>query len=377
MQPFHLSDGRVLEDLKQLRDALRVMPEEVYEHHVNDDRNDFANWVGDFFDQGLAMGLRHATTQREAYKAVAEFVKTGKFTYEMVIIGAGIAGIAAAIYASRDRKNFLIISKDFGGQINVSGEIENYPGFAHTDANEFSKNLKEQLEYNNIDILYEAVKGVRKVRNNHFTVTTENGKYDTKNVLVCSGARPRKLDVPGEEEFAQKGLSYCAICDGPLYKNKVVAVVGGGDAAMESALMLERIASKVYLLTINSELQGHQYLVDEVTSKENIEILYEASTQKIVGDKFVTGIEYKQDKKKRTLDVDGIFIDIGRIPNTDLVKQLVELDDHGHIVVDKYAQASVKGIYAAGDCTDIHEYQYVIAAGQAVTAFLKATMRRS
>jgi len=375
MKPFHCQNGDLLRSINDLPDALRKMSDRTYNHHVGAEKNDFAAWVEDFVDKGLAIGLRHATTKTEAVKAVETFIKEGKFIYETIIIGGGFAGIAAAIYASRNRNNFIIIAEDIGGQINVSGEIENYPGIMKTDASKMLAELKKQVEYNKIHPVIEKVKKIKKSKNNHFTVETDNSKYETETIIICSGARPRMLNVPGEKEFAKKGLTYCAVCDGPLFKNKTVAVIGGGDAAMESALFLQRICRKIYLVTKNPQMKGKAYLMERALSKENIEVIPNAETRKIAGNKFVENLEYSQQGKKKSLPVEGVFVDIGRIPNIEFCKNLVKLDDHNHIIVDKFMQTSVKGIFAAGDCTDLHEYQYAIAAGQAVTALLKAVRR--
>jgi len=213
---------------------------------------------------------------------------------------------------------------------------------------------------------------IKKLDDGHFNVITDKNKYETETVIVCAGARARKLKVPGEDEFNKKGLTYCAVCDGPLFKGRTVAVVGGGDAALESAEFLLRIAEKIYLITINEKMTGHEYLLERVVGQEKVEVIPNAKTKEIIGDKMVTGIKIEQNGKERTLDVGGVFVEIGRVPNTNIMTGLVELDKDGHIVVQKDMSSSVEGIYAAGDACDIHEYQFSISAGQAVTALLKA-----
>lgn len=375
MKPFHCNNGDLLHSINDLPDALRKMSDKTYNHHVTQEKNDFAIWIEDFVDKGLSIGLKHSTSKTEAIKAVEKFIKEGKFIYETIIIGGGFAGISAAIYASRNRSNFILIAEDIGGQINVSGEIENYPGIVSTDASKMLVELIKQVEYNKIIPVMEKVKKISKAKNNHFLVETNKNKYETETVIICSGARARTLNVTGESEFIHKGLTYCAVCDGPLYKNKTVAVIGGGDAAMESALFLQRICKKIYLITKNPQMKGKAYLMERTLSKENIEVITNAETRKIIGNKFVTNIEFSQEGKSKSLPVEGIFIDIGRLPNVEFCKNLVELDKHNHIIVNKFMETSIKGIYAAGDCTDLHEYQYAIAAGQAITALLKAVRR--
>lgn len=296
-------------------------------------------------------------------------------TYETIIIGAGIAGITAAIYASRKRMRFLIISKDFGGQINVSGEIENYPGFSHTSGVEFAKTLKNQLDFNGIKIQYESLKKIEK-QDDGFVVKTDKAEYKTETVIIASGARARKLNVPGEREFANKGVTYCAICDGPLFKDKAVAIIGGGDSALEAADFLTRIASRIYIINISDEIIGHEYLMEKVIGKEKIEIINNAKTTEILGDKFVKGLKYEQNGEIKQIGCEGIFIEIGRVPNADFARDFLELDDHGHIKISKHCETSINGIYAAGDVADLHEYQYIIAGGQGCTALLTAAKHK-
>jgi len=291
--------------------------------------------------------------------------------YETIIIGAGIAGLTAAIYASRKRMNYLIFSEDFGGQINISGEIENYPGFAKTNWVEFGKRFQEQIKYNNIKINYESIKNITKSKN-VFEVRTNKTIYKTHTVILCSGARARELNVSGEKRLLGKGLTYCAICDGPLFKNKTVAVIGGGDSAMEAVDFLKDIVKKIYIITINPELRGHEYLIERVKKTKNARLITNATTKEISGDKSVTAIKYEQDNKVKQLNVQGIFVEIGRIPNTELVTRFVNLDKDRHVVVNKFSETNVPGFFAAGDCTDIHAYQFIIAAGQGCTALLRA-----
>lgn len=290
--------------------------------------------------------------------------------YETIIIGAGIAGLTAAIYASRKRMNYLIFSEDFGGQINISGEIENYPGFAKTNWIEFGKRFQEQIKYNNIKINYESIKKITQSKD-IFEVKTDKKTYKTYTVILCSGARARELNVPGEKRLLGKGLTYCAICDGPLFKDKIVSVIGGGDSAMEAVDFLKNIVKKVYVITINPELRGHEYLIERVKKTKNAQIITNAATTEIIGDKLVTAIKYKQNNKIKQLAVQGVFVEIGRIPNTELVNGLVKRDNDRHVVVNKFSETNLPGFFAAGDCTDLHAYQFIIAAGQGCTALLR------
>lgn len=370
---FYLNDGRAFKSVKELADALRELPKEVFEHHVSDKKNDFADWIKAVFkEEHLSVALKKVHTRKQTYDLLKRFVDKGHFVHETVIIGGGIAGMSAALYAARKRMDYLIISPDFGGQMTVAGEIENWPGQTHTNWEKFMADFKEQMESNEIKFVEEKVTEIKKLDDGHFNVVTDKAKYETETVIVCSGARARKLKVPGEDKYDKKGLTYCAICDGPLFKGRTVAVIGGGDAALESAEFLLRIVEKIYLITINEKMTGHEYLLERVLGQEKVEVIGNAKTKEILGDKMVTGIKIEQNGKERKIDLGGVFVEIGRIPDSGIVKGLCEIDKDGHIVVDKNCQTSVEDVYAAGDVSDIHEYQFSISAGQAVTALLKA-----
>jgi len=291
--------------------------------------------------------------------------------YDTIIIGGGIAGMTAAIYASRKRIKYEIISAEAGGQFMSSGEILNYPGIVQTTGVEFSEVMKKQMEFNLVNIKQEYIKKIEK-QENHFVVIGNNSEYKTKTIIIATGSKPRKLNVPGEERLNNKGVTYCSICDGPLFSDMTVAVVGGGDSAMEAVDFLKDITSKIYLVVRDDKLKGHEYLMEKVKNNPKVEVIYNAQTTEIVGDKFVSGLKYEQDGTEKEINTQGIIIEIGRIPNTAPFKELVELDNHGHIQVDCQTKASVPGIFAAGDCASGHEYQYVISAGQGAMALIKA-----
>ncbi len=292
--------------------------------------------------------------------------------YDTIIIGAGIAGCTAAIYAARKRMNFLLISEYFGGQFNESGEVLNYPGIKQTTGGEFAEIISEQLKFNGVKVSEGIV--VEKISKNkdNFVLHTNKGKLNTKTVIIATGSHPRRLDVPGEKEFQKLGLTYCAICDGPLYKNKEVAVIGGGDSALEAVDFLLNIAKKIYVININAEFKAHEYLQEKIKKNKKVKVINKAKTVKIVGDKFVRELVYERDGKQQKLKVDGVFVEVGRIPNTEFVKDFLKLDEHRHILVDAQMNTSVAGIFAVGDCSSVHEYQYVIAAGTGCIALLKA-----
>ena len=290
---------------------------------------------------------------------------------DTVIIGAGISGLTAAIYASRKRMQFEIVSTNFGGQFMESGEVLNYPGIKKTTGAGFASLMDKQMKFNNVNVKLETVKGIKK-KGSNFTVATNKNSYDTRSVIITSGAKPRELNVPGEKEYKNKGVTYCSICDGPLFANMDVAVVGGGDAALEAVDFLLNIASKIYLINIEEKLRAHEYLQERIHGQEKVEVISNAATKEILGNgKMATGLKYEQDGEEKELKLGGVFVEVGRVPNTGFVKNLLKTDEHKHIMIDCTTHTSVPGIFAAGDCASGHEYQYVIAAGQGCMALIK------
>jgi thioredoxin-disulfide reductase len=290
--------------------------------------------------------------------------------YDTIIVGAGIAGLTASIYASRKRMSFEIISTDIGGQFMVSGEVLNYPGITKTTGVEFSSKMEEQLKFNNISPIKETIKEIKK-QDKFFKIITNKKEYETKTVILATGARARELGVPGEQEFKNRGITYCSICDGPLFAGKEVAVIGGGDAALEAVDFLKDIVSKIYLLVKGDKFTGHEYLIERINQNQKIEVIFNADTTKIDGTQFVECIKYQHKGQEKELKVQGVIVEIGRIPNTEPFKNLLQLDNHKHIIIDCQTNTSIPGIFAAGDCASGHEYQYVIAAGQGCMALIK------
>lgn len=292
--------------------------------------------------------------------------------HDTIIIGAGIAGLTAAIYAARKRMDFLLISQDFGGQFNVSNEILNYPGIIRTTGMELSSAMQEQMEFNNVKIEIADVHAVTRLNDGNFRVITGKKDYKTRSVIIAAGARARKLDVPGEERFANKGVAYCSVCDGPLFKGKKVAVIGGGNAGFEAADFMLNIAEKIYIIDSAEKSIAHEYLQERMKGQRKVEYINNAKAREIAGKDFVTGLVYEREGQIKKIEVEGIIIEIGRVPNTEPFRNLVKTDEHGHIMIDCETNTSVEGIFAAGDCASGHEYQYVIAAGQGCMALLKA-----
>jgi thioredoxin-disulfide reductase len=293
--------------------------------------------------------------------------------YDTIIIGAGIAGLTAAIYASRKKMNFLLLARELGGQFLESGEVLNYPGIIKTTGLEFKTIMEKQLEFNDVKPkIGEEVKKIEEIEKG-FEVITDKNTYETKTVIIATGARPRKLNVPGEEKFARRGVTYCSVCDGPLFSGMGIAIIGGGNSALEAVDFTKDIARKIYLINKGKEFNAHEYLIEKVKSYKNVEIITEGDTKEILGEKFVTGLKYEKiGGKIHKIKVQGVIIEIGRKPNTDFLKGFLELDEHDHILIDCQGRTSLGRVFAAGDCASGHEYQYVISAGQGCIALLKA-----
>ena len=292
--------------------------------------------------------------------------------YDVIIIGAGAAGITAAIYAARANLNFEIISKDVGGLTLWSPDIENYTGFHNLTGVQLVEKFEEHMKDYDINVKPESVEKVEK-KDDNFLVKTDQGEYETKSVVIAAGSSPRKLGVKGADEFEGKGLAYCATCDGPLFAGKDVAVIGGGDSALAAALTLIQMANKIYIINMTGELTGKDNsLRDKVLESGKVEVINNAKTTEVFGEQFVTGMKYEQDGEEKQLDVQGVFVEIGHIRNTEMVKDLVELNEKNEIVVDKTGKTSVEGVYAAGDITDLPGKQSIIAAGDGSRALLNA-----
>lgn len=295
--------------------------------------------------------------------------------YDLIIVGGGPGGVAAGVYAARKKIKTLLVTDSVGGQSLVSAEVQNWIGTKSISGFDLGKNLEEHLRAQEvIEIIdNDLVVGVEKAGGG-FRVSTKNGKtFETKYLLIASGSRRKKLGVPGEKEFDGKGVAYCSTCDAPIFKGKTVAVVGGGNAGLESVVDLLSYAAKIYLIVRSDLLKGDPITQEEVKNHPNVEIVYKALTEGILGDKFVTGLRYKDatSGESKGLKLDGVFVEIGSVPNSDFVKDLVKLDDRGEIVVDHKTQAtSCPGIWAAGDVTDVIYKQNNISAGDAIKAVL-------
>ncbi len=289
--------------------------------------------------------------------------------YDLIIIGSGPAGMTAAIYAARYKLNTLIISEDIGGLMNESHLVENWPGVESISGKELAHNFRKHVEAYHIPIIEEEVISIKK--NKEFLVGTKNKNYEAKSIILALGTKRRKLNVPGEEKYAGRGVSYCFTCDAPIFRNKTVAMIGGGDSAAKGSLLLSEYAKKVYLI-VRSEFKAEELTIDQIKRTKNIEIIMKANVKEILGDKVVRKIKLDIGKE---IDVDGVFIEIGHIPSTTLAKEIgVKLNSHEEIIVDDEMKTNVEGVFAAGDITDKSAVlrQIVTAAAQGAIAALAA-----
>ncbi len=296
--------------------------------------------------------------------------------YDLIIIGAGPAGVSAAIYASRQQLNILIISKDIGGQVAKKAvDIENYPGFSKISGPDLVNLYSQQLKANNLKVMYDEVIGIEK-KDSKFLVKTESGKiYEAISVIVTSGAESKKINVPGEEKFAGKGVSYCSLCDGPVFKDKIVAVVGGGNNGFESASFLSNYVKKIYILEYSNQVKADKENQDLILKHNNIDVILNAKILKIEGKTFVNSVTYEDliNKEEKTLKVDGVFVEIGYTPSTSFVKDLVDLDEKDEIIFDPKTLATrTLGLFSAGDCNVSKYKQIVMASGEGAKAALSA-----
>ncbi len=310
----------------------------------------------------------------EAAEFNLKFVIISPLMYDLAIIGGGPAGVAAGVYASRKRLKTVFITKDWNSQSTVSEGIENWIGTINIPGTDFAKSLESHLRAYASDIVDirvgEMCTKLAKI-DNAFEITTDAGTYKAKTVLIATGSRRRKLDVPGADTFEHKGITYCASCDGPVFADQDVAVIGGGNAAFESAAQLLAYCKSVTLLNRSEEFRADPVTVKKVLSNPKMHALLNAQPVEVKGGKFVNTLVYKDKDSGETkeLAVSGIFVEIGSIPATEFAKDVITLDPFGRIIVDPRTQAtSTEGIWAAGDSTDGLYHQNNIAAGDAVKA---------
>ena len=296
--------------------------------------------------------------------------------YDLIIVGGGPGGLAAGIYAVRFGLNTLVLERsEISGQIALSGLVENYPGFPAISGLELMEKYKTHAQETGVetkitDVLAVRSEGEKKI------VSTDSGDLESKAVIIATGANPKHLNVPGEKEFLSKGVSYCATCDGPFFRNKTVVIVGGGNTAINEAILLSKIARKVYLIHRRDRLRAAKVLQDKVFAIANIEFIFNASIQEILGSsgeiQRVEKIIYKDIKseEQHELATDGVFIYVGIHPNTEIID--VEKDKEGFIITDRFLETSMKGVYAVGDCRDTPIWQLVAAVRDGALAAISA-----
>lgn len=295
--------------------------------------------------------------------------------YELIIIGGGPAGSAAAVYAARKRIRTLLTTTEFGGQSVVSEDIQNWIGTPHISGQDLAKSLKNHVEtYAGETVTVKDGYKVFEIKKeeNLFTVTFDNGeKAQSTAVLVTAGSSRRKLEVLGADRLEHKGLTYCASCDGPIFADQDVVVVGGGNAAFETVAQLTAYCKSVTLLNRGTSYRADPITVEKILSNPKVISIQDITIQEVLGEKFVSGIKIKDNKtgEEKTISVTGIFIEIGQIPNGDFLKDILEVDEFGKIKIDPWNQrTSLSGIWAAGDITNILFHQNNIAAGDGVKA---------
>jgi len=290
--------------------------------------------------------------------------------HELVVVGAGPAGITASIYAARKRMEFLVVTRDIGGRTMLSSGIENYTGYQYISGAELAKKFEEHMKEFDIQVKFDEVREVVPSEGGFRVIGSEG--YLGKTVIIATGARPRMLNIPGEREFLNRGVTYCATCDAPLFSGRDVAVIGGGNSGLDATLQLTRIANRIYLIERGNRLMGDESMVEKVRDSGNVRIMTGTEVLEIMGNRFVSGIRVRRGGSTETLEAQGVFIEIGYVPNSEMVRGLVRLNELGEIVVDQRCRTSVGGIFAAGDVTSVPQKQIIVAAGEGAKAALGA-----
>ena len=280
--------------------------------------------------------------------------------YDIIIIGAGPAGLTSALYARRANKKVLVLeSKAYGGQIINASNIENYPGIENITGFDFATNLYNQVKKLNCEIKYEKVDKI----DENLNVTTNKNKYKSKSIIIATGVMHRKLELEKENKLIGKGISYCATCDGNFYKDKTVAVVGGGNTALIDAIYLSNIAKKVFLIHRRNDFRADYKYVEEIKLKNNVELILNHTITEIIGHNKLESIEItnQNNQTKELLNIDGLFVAIGQIPNNDFLKEIIELDENGYIISEDGVHTNINNVYVAGD-TRIKELRQLSTA---------------
>ncbi len=293
--------------------------------------------------------------------------------YDVVIVGGGPAGLTASIYTSRRALKTMVITKDIGGQLSLTDDVGNYPGFESIAGLTLSQKFQEQAAKTGTEFLFDEVVSLEKNNGEFLLKTFGNKEIKARTVILAFGLTPRDLNVPGEKELTGRGITYCATCDGPLYRGKDVAVIGGGNSALDAAEYLSKVAKKVYLLVRGEAFRGEQVLIDKVKAAENVEVIFQAQTKEIKGKERVQSLVYEKQGKNEEVVVEGVFIEIGHMAKTTWLKAAgIDLTEHDEIKINQNNETNLPGVFAAGDVTDVNYKQAVISAGEGSKAALQA-----
>lgn len=297
--------------------------------------------------------------------------------YDCIIVGGGPGGVAAGVYAARKQMKTLFITENFLSQSVVSASIENWIGTVTIPGWEFGQALEKHLRaQEGLEIKTgERATGLAELASSGYRLTTDKGNYETKTVIIATGGRHRHLGVPGEEKFEGKGVVYCSTCDAPFFKLKKVAVIGSGNSALEAVEDLMPYANEIVLISRSGELKGDKVTEEKILASPKVSVVYNGETREILGENHVEGLRYQDKNTGETKDIalDGVFVEIGMVPNTEFVKGVLDMNERGEIILDtRYAATSKPGIFATGDATDAPYKQNNVSAGLGVTAALAA-----
>lgn len=399
--PFQTGQRIIVVGDEKCEDCLRVKEfltsqKQDFEYHDIDQDSTARDWLRKFTsivpvlilkDQVL---LYEPTDEELAQKLelddrdqpVANLPGSNNDLYDVIVIGGGPAGVAAAVYSARKQMKTLLLTDSFGGQSIVSGNIHNWIGEKEISGLDLAKKLEAHVRaYPEMVEIKEGERATRvesyasqEKRACDFEVTTGKSSYRGKTVIVASGARRRRLGVPGEDKFEGRGISFCSTCDAPLFKDKKVVVIGGGNAGLEAVIDLFPYASEIYLMEAGDFLKGDSATIEQIKKNPKLtEVILNAQITEVIGEGMVSGIKYKVSGQEKTLEVEGVFVEIGSIPNSEMVKDLVQVDEHGQIMINfQFARTSHPGIFAAGDVTNDPYKQNNISVGDGVRAALSA-----
>lgn len=294
--------------------------------------------------------------------------------YDLIIIGAGPAGMTSGVYAARKNLNTIILTGDIGGQTAWSSGIENYLGFTYIPGSDLVQKFEDHLNKFGLKVYYSKVTDIRHVKGLFFARMEDGEVFASKAMIIAAGKSPRLLDVPGEVEFTGRGVTYCATCDGPLFSGQEVAVVGGGNSGLDAAIQLLKICPKVYIIESGDSLRADEIVRDLAMAATNVEILLNTSVKDIGGTDFVEYMDVENNitGESRRLQIKGVFVEVGLTPNSDFLKGMVTLNDYGEVLVDCAGQTEIPGLFAAGDVTNVPDKQIIIAAGEGAKAALRA-----